>query len=538
MREFGWLVAARGMWAGFLALAALLAWLHHSLESAWPLFALCAAMGAYDVVGALATSRHPERMRRIALATLFLDLIAFTAYLHYSGDIENPFEEWYFLPVIAGSVIVSKRAGYLLAGVATILFALMVAMTAYDAMPVHLQHHHLSLIQSVNIHEEVDPDTSPGGSVYIVSHLIALLVLLYGLAFGFGSLAERIREKELQLARENERLDLLMRTLPVGVALVERDGTVRMANPASRALLGEVAGRPLASIAGCAGVAERLAQIGTEAATFETANEGRVLEHSLARASVEGPIVWVFRDMTDQRRLMAHLMHSSKMAALGLLAAGIAHEIGNPLSSMSAILQILRMRPEANDVPDRLRALGGLVERIDRIVRDVIGFARPSPRERVRVTAQEVVEGALQVFRLHDKGKRVRLEVALPEEPIVTDGVKDQLVQVVLNFLLNAADALGEGGTIRVGARAREGEMEIWVADDGRGIAAGDRGHLFEPFFTTKDPGQGVGLGLFVSDSIVRAHDGRIEVESAPGRGSTFRVVLPSAREEAATWRG
>jgi signal transduction histidine kinase len=242
-----------------------------------------------------------------------------------------------------------------------------------------------------------------------------------------------------------------------------------------------------------------------------------------------GPVVWVFRDLTDQRRLMAQVMHRSKMIDLGLLAAGIAHEIGNPLSSMSAILEVMQMKHPTPEVSERIQVLNSHVERIGRIVQDVTGFARPSPGRRSSADARSLVGKALQIFKFHDKAKELRIERTDPPDPVGVQVIEDQIVQVLLNLLLNAADACEGRGTVRISVESTPREARISIADAGAGISAEVRSHLFTPFFTTKEQGKGAGLGLFISESIARGHEGRLEVASTPGKGSVFTLCLPRA---------
>jgi signal transduction histidine kinase len=275
------------------------------------------------------------------------------------------------------------------------------------------------------------------------------------------------------------------------------------------------------------GLAERFNHFSGAVEEFETSFRARVYEHALARRVPGGPVVWVFRDTTDHRRLVGQVMHRSKMEDLGLLAAGIAHEIGNPLSSMSAIIQLMQMKGPAPEIGERLKSLGSHVERIGRIVQDITGFARPSAGKRTPVTVRGLIDKALQIFRLHDKAKEIEVALEAPAQPVWVEVVEDQIVQVLLNLLLNAADASGGRGQVGLQVRADQGDVEIAVVDHGSGITAEARSHLFTPFFTTKGQGKGVGLGLFMSESIARAHDGRIDVQSSPNKGSTFTLCLP-----------
>jgi signal transduction histidine kinase len=528
MREFHWHVVARAIVTAFLALAAVIASLCKYVTSPWHLIGVCGAILVYNSLIFL-TPWHVARPRPATLISLILDLFALTAYLHYSGDIENPLIIAYSLPVVTGAVVLSRRAGFLLAGLAVLLFITLMLMTLLDAFPVHVPHHHLALVGDLNINERIDPDLNDQGWNYILTHLLILTAVLFGSAHGFGTLSERLRATERDLRNENERLLLLLTILPEGVVLLGQDGLVLHANPAAGMLMNGSDGRSVQTLDRDLGLAERFAGFSSAMEEFETTYHGRTLQHALARRSSAGPVVWVFRDLTDQRRLMAQVMHRSKMIDLGLLAAGIAHEIGNPLSSMSAILQVMEMKHPTPEVSERIQVLHSHVDRISRIVQDVTGFARPSAGRRTSSDARALLGKALQIFKFHDKAKELRIDRTDPPEPAGVEVIEDQIVQVLLNLLLNAADACEGRGTVRTSVECGSREVRISIADSGAGISDEVRSHLFTPFFTTKEQGKGAGLGLFISESIARGHEGRLEVASTPGKGSVFTLCLPRA---------
>lgn len=528
MRDFHWQAAARWVWAGLLAAVGMLFWLRGHLQDPRPLLGVSAIVALYNLLASSFVGRRRMAEARVVLLTLTLDILALTTYLHFSGDVENPLVGAYIFPTVAGAVLLSRRSGFLLAGVSSTLFSALVLLTAYDRAPVRLQHYHLQLLGDVRFHEQVDPDLSPEGADYIFAHLAWLFLLQFGCAYGFGTLAGQIRWRERELRDRDERMEALLRAIPVGVVLVEPDGVLSRVNPAARRLIGGSEGKGLSTLPQPVDLEARLMDLSREV-DFETTSGGRLLEHSLVPASPAGAAVWVLRDVTEQRRMMAQLVHQAKMADLGLLVAGIAHEVGNPLSSMSAILQLIRIKDLAPEIGDRLTAVEANIERIRRIVGELTGFARPGGATPQRAGVSEIVAQALGVCRYHEKARHTRIEVSGNDGDASVRAFSDQIVQVVLNLVLNAADASPQGGAIRLSVRASECEVRIAVSDDGPGITDEARRHLFTPFFTTKDPGKGTGLGLFVSDSIVRAHGGRIEVESPPGQGATFTVVLPRA---------
>ncbi len=228
----------------------------------------------------------------------------------------------------------------------------------------------------------------------------------------------------------------------------------------------------------------------------------------------------------ELREAQAHVLHQEKMAAFGLLAAGIAHEVGNPLTSISALVQILQRRHDDAYTADKLALVSGQLARIQTTLRELVNFSRPASTERGRVALADVTDEALNIAKYYQrtKGRRIERDVPADLPPVV--GVRDQLVQVLLNLVLNAVDATGKGGRVELRARRDGDGIEVTVRDDGAGIAPEHEGRLFQPYYTTKM--NGTGLGLFVSRKLVGDHGGRIDFESRPGEGTVFRVRLPA----------
>lgn len=234
-----------------------------------------------------------------------------------------------------------------------------------------------------------------------------------------------------------------------------------------------------------------------------------------------------------QRRLdgaIEQLLQAEKLAALGELVAGVAHEINNPLASVLGYTQLALRR----DPPERIRrylvTAASEAERAGRIVRNLLTFARKHPPEKSWHSLNEIVEKTLDLKAYHFRTSQIRLEQDLdPELPqTMLDG--HQIQQVLLNLLNNAEQALaerGRGGRIRVATRRRGDFLELVVEDDGPGIPLEIQTRIFEPFFTTKQEGRGTGLGLSLCHGIVQEHGGSIRVESRPGEGARFFVTLP-----------
>jgi two-component system NtrC family sensor kinase len=257
---------------------------------------------------------------------------------------------------------------------------------------------------------------------------------------------------------------------------------------------------------------------------------GQELEHLNGElAAIREDLEERVRERTDALRAsQARVIHQEKMAAFGLLAAGIAHEVGNPLAALSSLVQILKRRGPDTYTAEKLDLAGRQLQRIERTIRELIDFSRPASTAVSRVRASEVVDEALGIAKYYQRTKQRSITTDVSADLPVVVGVRDYLTQVVLNLVLNAVDATADEGRIHVAAREEDGHLVLSVEDDGRGISIADRCRLFQPYFTTK--AHGTGLGLFVSRQILQEFSGTLGFISEPGEGSTFVVRVPLER--------
>jgi PAS domain S-box-containing protein len=226
------------------------------------------------------------------------------------------------------------------------------------------------------------------------------------------------------------------------------------------------------------------------------------------------------------------LHQSEKLTALGALLAGVAHELNNPLSVVVGYASMLGEFDMEPAMKSRIEKIHAAAERCARIVRTFLAMARARPPQRGPVALGEVIEGALELAAYGLRSADVAVETDVPEGLPPVEGDGDQLHQVIINLVVNAQQALTERPQPRrlsVRARAADGEVVVEVADNGRGMAPEVARRAFEPFFTTKPQGVGTGVGLSVCHGIVAAHGGRIELDTAPGKGARFLVHLPLA---------
>jgi two-component system NtrC family sensor kinase len=342
----------------------------------------------------------------------------------------------------------------------------------------------------------------------------------------------------------------ILETLPDGVAMLRLDGRIRSANSAMTRLLGirshELPGLDLANRL------SRALRPGDDIADERcdlTTPAGRRIPVSISTTSLrdgrgaEIGLVLVVRDLQEVVSLRDRLILSGRLAAVGELAAGIAHEINNPLAFVQANLRLLRQHWEtigaAVGKPDAPVACADIlseaeelvdesiegVARAAAIVRDVRGLSHAGGRKRELADLNALLDGVVRMASAQLRG-RATIEKRYAEISLVSCAPQE-LQQVFLNLVLNAGQAVGPSGTIRIATEVEESHVLVRVEDDGCGIDSEIADRIFDPFFTTKAIGEGTGLGLGIAHGIVSKHGGEISFESEPGRGSCFCVRLP-----------
>ncbi|MFO0841175.1 MAG: ATP-binding protein [Gemmataceae bacterium] len=268
------------------------------------------------------------------------------------------------------------------------------------------------------------------------------------------------------------------------------------------------AGNALATL--LKGVGEYLGELNAALKRHQGELEGRIAERT-----------------AQLQEAQAHVLQQEKMAAFGLLAAGIAHEVGNPLTSISSIVQILQKSESDEYTLHKLSLVSGQLKRIQTTLRELIEFSRPASTARTRFALGDILDEALNIAKYYKRTRGRLAPPPLPPDLPPLSGVRDQVVQVFLNLILNAIDAVDRDGKVELTVTRVPGGVEVTVSDNGCGVAPEQASRLFQPYFTTKK--HGTGLGLFVTQRLVTDHGGSVTFEPRSGGGTTFRVRLPLA---------
>jgi PAS domain S-box-containing protein len=360
--------------------------------------------------------------------------------------------------------------------------------------------------------------------------------------------AAGLRTLVQRLARERGLLDGVFNTLQEGVLVINSTGEIDYSNDAAARLIG------FKDEAGAAATLWRL--VPGLRATFDGEDmagnsagrsvitrefelsypQPRVVRLYMVpfdQAEGDGPrFAIILSDITSEKKTTEELIENEKISSILLLAAGVAHELGNPLNSLTIHLQLIERKlkklpgsKEADALGDSIRICQGEVSRLDGIIRNFLEAVRPRPPDLAEVNVVEVIEDVLrfQAKELEDRG--LKIEGQLPASMPVIMADKNQLKQVFFNLLKNAMEAMQRGGKLGIHVRADDDSVYVLIADTGAGIKQGDIAKLFSPYHTTKTGGHG--LGLMIVQRIMRDHGGHVGIESKEGTGTVVTLQFP-----------
>ncbi|HVK87154.1 MAG TPA: ATP-binding protein [Kofleriaceae bacterium] len=463
--------------------------------------------------------------RRVGRPMHAADLTVTSLLVYVTGGAQSPYMFLYALSIVSAGAL-SYRRGAVVVALASIAAATLTSVLAW--------FHAIELPMS----SQATPWQQSG------VELVRTLGITYAALIGVGALAyifgdQLQRGAETLATTRKAAADLytvhqdIVRSLGSGLITIAADGTVLTANLAAgdilRRLPGVMINRRIdevmpgltALMAGGGGDLRR-ADLTVSTSAGDLTIGVTVSPLRDVRDEVIGRVI-NFQDLTELRRLEQASRHADRLVTVGQLAAGIAHEIRNPLASISGSIELLKSGPQASEEDQALMAIVHReVQRLNVLIGDLLDYANPRPRQAVDFDLGALVEETLRVARGDQAFAAVEV-IADVDKPLRIHADPAKLRQVVWNLLRNAAQA---GGTqVRITARDDAGGATITIADDGAGIPPERVAHIFDPFFTTKS--KGTGLGLATCHAVITEHGGRIEVESVVGKGTKMVVRLP-----------
>ncbi len=437
-----------------------------------PVYIICVFMATYNLI-LLYQSRSLKKEKAggvIRLVRIYgnthilLDLVALTVLIHFTGGIENPFIIYYVFHAIAASIALNYKTTYVLAIVALAMVLSLVGLEYAGWIP----HYNLKGFADPTLYRRAS---------YVLPTIVALATVLYGATYMTTAISGELRKRQRQV-------------VSLGAQLLEK----------------------------------KTAEL--EQASRETARE-REMQSKLSAANQE-----LLESLKRLKESQEQLIQAEKLTSLGQLAGSVAHEINNPLSGVLIYTQLLIKKINSDtfskdDALEYLSKIESAIVHSTRLVRNLLDFARQSPPKFWAVDINEVINRSfdltVHLAELQHVKVTKELDPALPK--ILADF--DQLQQICANLFMNAIQAMPNGGNLIIRTSFDDGQVKIEVQDSGVGIPSDNMRKLFTPFFTTKPEVKGVGLGLAVSHGIIQRHNGRIEVNSKKGEGSTFTVYLP-----------
>lgn len=348
-------------------------------------------------------------------------------------------------------------------------------------------------------------------------------------------LESAVEKRTLELISEKEKLDAIVSAMEVGLFLADRNKKIIWVNKTLEDWLGGREAVEDLTLDDVYGGTEIQSSIAHDRMIQELVHhrlgskEGYFQITTTPLADPEGnmQILGLINDVTEIKKFEEQMAHSEKLASLGRLTAGIAHEIGNPLTSVSSFLQILREMETEDFKKESLDTIMFHITRIADIVRHLSGLSKLPPTELKEVQVNDVIVSSLGLLQFDRRAKAVKIRKELVPIPhVVADA--NQLSQVFVNLILNAVDAMSEGGTLTIRSAEGDEDVRIEFEDTGPGIPEENIKRVFDPFYTTKD--KGTGLGLSVSYGIIKRFGGEISVQNVPPKGARFTVTIPKKK--------
>jgi two-component system, NtrC family, sensor kinase len=406
-------------------------------------------------------------------------------------------------------------------------------------IPCRIREHSVAVL---GLGKTVDGDYLSSDDVELVETIAGYVAV----ALDNSQLYSSLEQKALEIARLKDFSENIVESLNIGVLAVDLEGIVESWNTRMEQLFGvarqDAVGRQLRSLLPEELAAEVAARGEQEQVTGiykqRLHHQGKALTLNISitplvsKAGERIGRLLLFDDVTQRERMEEQMSQTEKLTSLGLLAAGVAHEVNTPLAVISNYIQMLaKQMPDGDPRQSIIEKIVKQTFRASEIVNNLLNFSRTGAAEAADIDVNRVVEETLSLVSHPLKTSQIQVVKHLSESLPPVRGSANKLQQVFLNLFLNARDAMPSGGLLEIRTGAHNGGVEIEVVDTGAGIPREHINRIFDPFFTTKPNGRGTGLGLSVSYGIIKEHSGKIDVRSTPGKGTSFHVEFPAVRK-------
>ncbi|WKZ31724.1 MAG: ATP-binding protein [Thermodesulfobacteriota bacterium] len=511
-----------------------------ALLNFYPLYGVAAAVGLLTILYALLLGRV-RNLKLFTYAQVTIDIALATVIVYITGGTESYMHALYPLIVIGAAILLGKRAGFYAASVSSIAYGVLIDLDFYGMLPAE--------------YKLVSPAFAPPWK-YVFVTVSTNILAFFTVAYLTGYLAERAARVERELEEKEidyEKLEALNRqiieNITSGIMTLDDRMRITSFNREAEGVTGytlrDVYYKDVEEI--FPGMIRKglLAPQGgrrVEERFRKRTGEEIYLGFSISQGQggEVGRII-IFQDLTRLKQMEEALRRDERMKALGEVSVGIAHEIRNPLASISGSIQLLRAESAGGENRRLMDIILSETDRLNSLITDYLLFAKPAREaERELVDLSAVIDETVRLIRNCPEASGIRIESKIGERFSIV-GDHRQLGQVFWNLFLNALHAMEGGGTLTVSARrwpegglpddAGMGFVEVTVSDTGKGIRPEDACRIFDPFFSTKE--RGTGLGLAIVHRIIESHSGTIEVSSGEGRGAAFRILLPVESEGA-----
>jgi two-component system, NtrC family, sensor histidine kinase PilS len=487
-----------------------------------------------------------------AYLQIFADIVIITAVVHVTGDLASNYFSLYLVAIILASMVLPRSRAFLVAGVSFVLMGATLELAYLPTLYPDFIPDNWWLRFFVTTSAPVDRGT-------LQVKIAASLFGFFAVAYLAGYLAESLRKTGAELRDKsgqvaslqafNENIILSMRD---GLATTDLEGTITELNPAGAKILGlereQILGRPIQTVFPDANLLDSRSEAFSaehrrqEIAYRTPKDEQRVVGVSASPLVIpdEGAAGYVYtlQDLTVEKRLEAEYRMKDRMATLGRMAAGIAHEIRNPLASVAGAARVLQSIAEGDQ--DQMRLIGIVSqesERLNKLVSDFLTYSRDQRFEFREVNMTVLLEETLVLMKHHPLfSSELHIEKKMPQSPVKIYADEDKLRQVFWNICDNALKAMDRTGVLKVEVQNRNKDsVSVLVSDTGVGLSPAQMEKLFEPFHAEFN--NGTGLGLAIVYQIIQKHRGKILVDSAPGKGTQVTVEIPRFPEQEASAR-